>query len=88
MTVASFVLVTGITVASAGVASATTAYPSVGGTWDYGASAQSVWSNYAHNSRVHKLSTDGAGGLKFSGWVGYGVRSFCNQGAKLFGNHA
>ena len=90
MAVASIVLVAGITVASAGAANAmgdlgcTT--PSVGGTWCRGTSSQSVWSDYVHNSRIHKASTDGASGLQSSGWVGYGAQAHSDQAAKLFGN--
>ena len=53
-------LVSGVTVllmvgATAGAAFATTEYVG-GGTWDYGKANGTVYSNYLHNTRVHRSS--------------------------------
>ncbi|WP_295128068.1 lactococcin 972 family bacteriocin [uncultured Leifsonia sp.] len=40
-------------------AQATTAYPSEGGTWNYGVSGKYTTSDYLHNTRTHKSTAVG-----------------------------
>ena len=58
-----------------------TAFASVdyvgGGKWDYGTGGGKVWSNYSHDSRVHKSSVQGKQFVS-SGWVQAGTTSYAS----------
>lgn len=52
-----------------------------GGTWDYGTSVvgvnqKKVWSNYLHNTKVHKSSCSIGANKSDSGWTNAGSTSF------------
>ena len=50
------VLSASLILGGAGAATAETAYPDEGGTWDYGTSGSFIWSNYLHETRSHGSS--------------------------------
>ncbi|MBP2322093.1 hypothetical protein JOF56_002478 [Kibdelosporangium banguiense] len=87
------IALTGLTAAAvltgtAGIAAATIAYPKEGGTWDYGANANSVWSLYNHPSNCHSSATDGASGRRTSGATRGGQWAASTDSAALWGNKA
>lgn len=83
-------LAVGLGVGGATAANATTEYPSVGGTWNYGVDYLTlrVWSNYHHPSRVHSSMACSASACKGSGWVPAGLWSYAERQATWGGNTA
>ena len=57
-------------VSAAGTAFAVVQYPPEGGTWDWGVSGSTVWSNYINTTPRHATSTIGQSGLRRSGCAG------------------
>jgi Bacteriocin (Lactococcin_972) len=87
------IALTGLTAAAvltgaAGIAAATIVNPPEGGTWDYGANASTVWSQYIHPSNCHTASTDGASGLRTSRAERGGTWATMTDSAALWGNEA
>ncbi len=72
---------------AAGAANATITSPPGGGTWDSGASAKLVWSDYHHPSKTHRSSV--VGEIYYtSDWTAPGLWSYAATYAKLSGNKA
>jgi lactococcin 972 family bacteriocin len=84
MSAAAMVLAAGMSLGTAGAASATVSHPS-GGTWDTGAGSQEIWSYYYHPSKTHRSSCSGET-YTSSGWKARGVWAYSWARAKWFGN--
>lgn len=61
----------------------------LGGRWRHGVNNSQVWSNYDHNSKVHKTTVRGAGGrYSYSGWTRAGRRASASWEKAFHGNRA
>ncbi len=60
-----------------------------GGTWSWGRNDNRVWSDYLHNSMIHKSSVvNGDGDYVCSGWKQRGVWAKASTGSTGSGNKA
>jgi len=74
-------------VAGTTAASATTVYPSEGGTWNYAVGGKYTTSDYLHGSRTHKSTAVGVNTV-ISAWTSAGAWSRTQAISALGGNKA